>query len=92
MLIAALMIAALLIYLAIFMMGWMIGIGKMRALEKFMSASSSVMVSLLIIAGAVFNLAFLVMFACWLCRDEVMMILPFEVATSEEKYIGKAIF
>jgi len=90
--IAALIIAALLIYLAIFMMGWIIGIEKMESLEEFMSASSGVMISLLIIAGSAFALAFLVMFVCWLCKDEGgIIILPFEVAAGEDKYSGKAL-
>lgn len=89
---AAIVMAALLIYLAIFMMGWIIGIEKMESLEKFMSASSGVMISLLIIAGAAFALAFLVMFIGWLCKDEEgIMILPFEVSAGDDKYSGKAI-
>jgi ABC-type multidrug transport system fused ATPase/permease subunit len=92
MLMAAIVMAALLIYLAIFMMAWIIGIEKMESLEKFISASSGVMISLLIIAGAAFTIAFLVMFVCWLCKDEGgIMILPFEVAEGEEKYSGKAV-
>jgi hypothetical protein len=74
--IAALVIAALLIYLAIFMMGWIIGIEKMESLEKFMGASSGVMISLIIIAAVAFAFAFLIMFVCWLCKDEGMMIPP----------------
>jgi len=90
--IAALIIVALLIYLAIFMIGWIIGIEKMESLDEFMSYTSGVMISLLIIAGAAFALAFLVMFVCWLCKDEGgIMILPFEVAAGEEKYSGKAV-
>ena len=90
--IAALTQAALLIFLVIFMMGWIIGIEKMASLEKFMSASSGVMISLLIISGAALALIFLTLFVCWLCKDEEGMVIhPFEVAVGEEKYSGKAI-
>ena len=90
--IAAIVMTALLIYLVIFIMGWIIGIEKMESLEKFMSAFSGVIISLLIITGAALALAFLVMFVCWLCKvEEGIMILPFEVAAGDRMYSGKAI-
>ncbi len=77
--------------LALFIVGWGIGVERVKVLQDFLSVSGSMVISLLTISGGILVLAFLVMFICWLCRDEGMMILPFEVAAGEEKYSGKAL-
>ncbi|HII05884.1 MAG TPA: hypothetical protein HA349_00785 [Methanotrichaceae archaeon] len=78
--------------LALFVVGWGIGVERVNDLQDFLTAFSSVVISLLIIVGAAFAIAFLIMFVYWLCKDEGgIMILPFEVAVGEEKYSGKAV-
>lgn len=90
--IQAIVVTLSLVALALFIVGWIIGIEKMESLEKFMSACSGVMISLLIIAVSAPAIVFLIMFVRWLCKDEDgMTILPFEVATDEDAYSGKAI-
>lgn len=78
--------------LALFMVGWVIGIERAKILQDFLSTSSDIMISLLIIVGAVLVLAFSVMIVCWLSKDESgIMILPFELSAGEDKYNGKAL-
>jgi len=90
--IQAVLVTFSLVALALFAVGWGIGVNRVKVLKDFMSYSSDIMVSLLIIFGAALALAFLLMFVCWLFKDEGgIIILPFEVAASEEKYSGKAL-
>jgi|GEM_PF-777943 tetratricopeptide (TPR) repeat protein len=78
--------------LALFVVGWIIGVERVKTLQDFLSASSSLILSLLTISGSALALAFLVLFVRWLSKDEEgIMILPFEVPAGEEKYTGKAL-
>jgi len=85
----ALILLSSLLYLLLVLL---FGVDSIDTLEEFAKASKEIMISLLIIVGGVFILAFLAMFIDWLCKDEEgIMILPFEVAAGDDKYSGKAI-
>ena len=78
--------------LALFVLGWGIGVERVNILQDFLSTFSGVIFFLVKIFFLILIFIFLVMFVCWLRKDEDgMMILPFDVATGEDGYSGKAI-
>ncbi|MHC1631659.1 MAG: hypothetical protein ACXQT4_05140 [Methanotrichaceae archaeon] len=81
-----------LVALAFGVVTWVIGVENMATFEKFMSAYSSVMVSILIIAVVLIVLSLLWMLARWLSKkEEGIKILPFEVTKGEDQYSSEAI-
>jgi len=84
--------AILLAGLSVWILGWVIGVEKMENLDNFMSAFSGVIISLFMIVVVLLLLALLIMLGRWLFgKEDGLIILPFEVATSESAYSGDAL-
>jgi len=92
-LLVALILLLALLYLVLVLISGVDGINEFTAvINDTMTNSSEIMTSLLTISVAALALAFLVMFVCWLSKDEEgVIILPFEVPEDEKKYSGKAL-
>ena len=89
---AVIVVTTALVALALGVVAWVIGIENMATFERFTSAFSSIMFSLLMIVVVLFVIILLVGLGGWLSnKDEGIKIRPFEVANGEDKYNGEAI-
>lgn len=81
-----------LVALALFVVGWGIGVDRLEVLKDFMSYSAIIMISILKITGVLLIFILLLMVISWLSKEEQgVTIYPFEVVPEGNNANGEAI-